>query len=133
MIHLCNNAISTLLTLAYEAPHGSESATRATNAIEATVVQPFLFTIIEFGIFAVIVAICLCLYRIVRGPHLADRVLAGDTIAFQVVGLVILLTIRLGSTTYLDAALAVAIIGFASTLAFAQYIGNLPRPVDKTP
>ncbi|MBL1218225.1 MAG: K+/H+ antiporter subunit F [Planctomycetes bacterium] len=69
------------------------------------------------------VGMVLCLYRMLRGPHLADRVLAGDVLSMHVVGLVILLTIRLRTTAFFDAALVVAIIGFASTLAFAQYIG----------
>jgi len=68
--------------------------------------------------------IVLVLYRMLRGEHLADRVLAADALALHVVGLVILLAIRLGTEVFFDAALVVAIIGFASTLAFAQYIGN---------
>ena len=66
-----------------------------------------------------------------HGPSLADRVLAADLLSLHVVGLVILLTIYLGNLVFFDAALAVAIIGFVSTLGFAQYIharshDNLP-------
>lgn len=118
-----NHLGSMILTLA-EGPAGHEfvSASHAASPL-----QPVLFFVLELGAVLAIAGMMLCLYRMVSGPHLADRVLSGDTLAFQVVGLVILLTVRLESTVYLDAALVVAIIGFASTLAFAQYIGNLKR------
>lgn len=122
--------LHSLLSLAFgEPPPPAAESTPPPADISA--LEPLLFALTELGIFVIIIAICMCLFRVLRGPHLADRVLAGDTVAFQVVALVILLTIRLSSTTYIDAALVVAIIGFASTLAFAQYIGNLPRPVRK--
>ncbi len=104
----------------------AEGAGAARAPQEFSPLRPVLFQILEFGAIMSILGMMLCLYRMVRGPHLADRVLSGDTISWQVVGLVILLTVRMESTIYLDAALVVAIIGFASTLAFAQYIGN-PR------
>ncbi len=114
-----NGPVVSMLTLG----HGAAPA----SAAAASPLQPALFFILEVGAVLTIFGMMLCLYRMVRGPHLADRVLSGDTLAYQVVGLVILLTVRMESTTYLDGALVVAIIGFASTLAFAQYIGNLNR------
>ena len=89
----------------------------------ATALTPAVRLAVEVGVLTLGFAIILCLYRIMRGPHLADRVLAADALSLQVVGLVILLTLRLGTTAFFDVALVVAIIGFASTLAFAQYIG----------
>ncbi len=86
--------------------------------------ESFLFTVVSVGILTLTVGLLLSFYRIVRGPQLADRVLAGDTFSLHVVGLVILLAIRLHTEVFFDAALVVAIIGFVSTLAFAQYIGN---------
>lgn len=118
-----NGLCSTILMLAQDAAtHGA-----APSAEIVSPLQPVLFFVLELGAILAIIGMMLCLFRMVRGPHLADRVLSGDTFAYQVVGLVILLTVRMESTTYLDGALVVAIIGFASTLAFAQYIGNLKR------
>jgi len=79
--------------------------------------------VVDLGAVTLVAGVVMCLIRILRGPHLADRVLAADTLSMQVVGLVILLTIRIGTTAFFDVALVVAIIGFATTLAFAQYIG----------
>ncbi len=86
--------------------------------------ESFLFTAVNIGIVTITFGLLLSFYRILKGPQLADRVLAADTFSLHVVGLVILLAIRLQTEVFFDAALVVAIIGFASTLAFAQYIGN---------
>jgi multicomponent K+:H+ antiporter subunit F len=67
-----------------------------------------------------------------KGPSLADRVTAADTLALEVIGLVIVLAIRLETTIFFDAALVVAIVGFASTVAFAQYIGAGGSSDDET-
>ncbi len=76
------------------------------------------------GVVAIIVAIVMCLWRLVRGPTLVDRGIASDTIAIQVVALVILLTIVSRSLALFDAVLIVSILGFAGTVAFAQFIGR---------
>lgn len=95
--------------------------------LDPAALSPMVRIAVEVGIVALVMAILLCLHRIMRGPHLADRVLATEALSMQVVGLVILLTIRLGTTAFFDVALVVAIIGFATTLAFAQYIGAEAR------
>jgi|TARA_B100001105_G_scaffold59931_1_gene46170 multicomponent K+:H+ antiporter subunit F len=79
--------------------------------------------VVQAGIVAVVVGIGMAMYRMVKGPHVADRVLAGDVLSLQVVALVILLAVDQRRAVSLDVALLVAIVGFASTLAFAQYIG----------
>lgn len=85
---------------------------------------PVMDVAAELGMAVLVLGIVLCLYRILRGPHLTDRVLASDALALHVVGLVIILAIYLRTTDFLDVALVVAIIGFASMLAFAQYIAR---------
>lgn len=84
---------------------------------------PAVQAVVAVGVAALLIAMLLCFWRLWRGPSLADRVLAGDTLALQVAGLVIVLGIWLDESRFFDAALVVAILGFASTVAFAQYIG----------
>ncbi len=84
----------------------------------------FVVLIVTLGIVSIILGIFLCVYRLYRGPHLADRVLAADTLSLHVAALVILLAIQLETAIFFDAVLVVAIVGFASSLAFAQYIGS---------
>ena len=83
-----------------------------------------LIGVIDMGIVAIFAGILLCLWRLVRGPTLIDRGVAVDTIALQVVGLVVLLTVRLRTLVDFDVVLIVAILGFVSTVAFAQFIGR---------
>jgi multicomponent K+:H+ antiporter subunit F len=61
-------------------------------------------------------------FRMLRGPRAQDRVLALD--ALYVGGMLLILTfgIRTGSTLYFDAALLIALLGFAGTAAFAKFL-----------
>ncbi|WP_432800143.1 monovalent cation/H+ antiporter complex subunit F [Poriferisphaera sp. WC338] len=99
----------------------------AVTAKAYDMVNPFsielLNVVLWCGTLSLVIGIVMCLIRIWRGPHHADRVLAADTLSLQVVGLVVILTISLRQDLFFDAVLAVAILGFASTIAFSQYIG----------
>ena len=77
---------------------------------------------VEVGILAVSVGVLACVVRLFRGPHLADRAVALDTIALHMCGLVILLTLRIDSLVLFDGALVLSLVGFAGTVAVAQYI-----------
>ena len=80
-------------------------------------------TVVQLGVVTLVAGIGMAMVRIVRGPEVADRVLAADVLSLEVVGLVILLAVDQQRSLSLDAALLVAIVGFASTLACAQFIG----------
>lgn len=71
---------------------------------------------------AVALAIVLCAWRLLRGPHATDRILAVDTLYINAVALVVLLGIRLGTPLLFDAALIIAMLGFASTVGLARYL-----------
>ena len=89
-----------------------------------SVAQSALFLVVEGGLVAIGLAFALCAWRLLKGPSLADRGLACDVLTMQVVGLAILLTIRLRSLLFFDAVLIVSILGFASAIAFAQFLGR---------
>ena len=78
---------------------------------------------VQVGVVALVAGIGMATVRIVRGPEVAARLLAADVLSLEVVGLVILLAVDQKKSLSLDVALLVAIVGFASTLAFAQFIG----------
>ena len=65
--------------------------------------------------------------RIIRGPTLADRILALDTITILAVGVIGLFAATTGLTLYADIAIAVALVGFLSTAAFARYLLSRAR------
>ena len=71
---------------------------------------------------AVTIGMLLCAWRLWRGPETIDRVLAVDTLYLNTVSLVVLLGIRLQTDLLFEAALIIAMLGFASTVALARYL-----------
>ena len=66
-------------------------------------------------------------YRVARGPSLADRVVALDVVAATAVGLLVVYAARLGQPVLLDAAIALALVSFVGTVAFAAYLERRVR------
>ena len=60
--------------------------------------------------------------RVVIGPTLPDRVLALDMLVVVAIGFITVLGIRTGQTLYVDIAIALGLVGFLSTIAFARFI-----------
>lgn len=67
-------------------------------------------------------ALLLAFVRLARGPSVADRVVALDLIGVLSVGIIILYSVATGLPVFLDAAIALALVSFAGTIAFARYI-----------
>jgi len=83
-----------------------------------------LYWTVDLGILVVTISMVLCIGRLVRGPHLADRALAADTLAIELIGFVILFMIRLQNGAFIDSVLLLSLLSFAGTVAMAQYIGR---------
>lgn len=60
--------------------------------------------------------------RLVRGPHLPDRIVALDMLALVAICAAGLQALATGSTSFLDLALVMALVSFLSTVAFARYV-----------
>jgi multicomponent K+:H+ antiporter subunit F len=75
---------------------------------------------VAIGIFAL--ALLLAAYRLLRGPGLADRVLALDTLYVNALALLILVGIQFRSAAYFEAALVIAALGFVGTVVLAKYL-----------
>jgi len=84
--------------------------------------SPFLDFALNAGIVSVALAFLMCSWRLLKGPEIADRVLALDTLYMCVVALIILLDIRWDTELLFEAALLVAMLGFVSTVALARYL-----------
>lgn len=67
-------------------------------------------------------AMLLALVRIMRGPSLADRILGLDTLTVLGIGVICAFAARVGLYVYVDIAIALALVGFLSTAAFARYL-----------
>jgi multicomponent K+:H+ antiporter subunit F len=75
----------------------------------------FAFACFGFGLL-------LNLYRLAKGPSLADRVLALDTMVINGIALLVLYGISSGTAIYFEAALLFAMVGFISTVAYCRFI-----------
>jgi multicomponent K+:H+ antiporter subunit F len=73
---------------------------------------------------AVALAMGLCAWRLLLGPEVTDRVLAMDTLYMNTVALIVLLGLRWDTPLLFEAALLVAMLGFASTVALARYLSR---------
>ncbi len=80
------------------------------------------FAYVCFGI-----ALLLALWRVIRAPGIADRVLALDTLFINAIGLIVLHGISGGTQTFFEIALIIAMLGFVSTVAYARFMlrGNI--------
>lgn len=78
-----------------------------------------------FGCFGL--ALLLALWRVIRAPGVADRVLALDTLFINAIGLIVLYGIAGNTQLYFEAALIIAMLGFISTVAYARFMlrGNI--------
>lgn len=79
---------------------------------------------LNVGIGAVSVALLLCAWRLLKGPAVTDRVLALDTLYLSSVALVVMLGLRWNTTLLFEAALLIAMLGFAGTVALARYLSR---------
>ncbi len=63
-------------------------------------------------------------WRLWRGKTVADRLIGVDLVTTLLLSLLILLSIIQRDSIYLDLALALAALGFISTLALAKYLAD---------
>lgn len=68
------------------------------------------------------VAMLLSLYRLLRGPTVADRILALDTLSVTAIAELMLLGMYIRSSIYFEAALVIAMLGFGSTVVLSKYV-----------
>ncbi|MBZ9811060.1 MULTISPECIES: K+/H+ antiporter subunit F [unclassified Mesorhizobium] len=61
-------------------------------------------------------------YRLIRGPRAQDRVLCLDALYVSAMLLVLTFGIRAGNPIYFEAALIIAVLGFASSVALAKFL-----------
>tara|TARA_B100001059_G_C17833777_1_gene586526 strand:+ start:4903 stop:5118 length:216 start_codon:yes stop_codon:yes gene_type:complete len=61
-------------------------------------------------------------WRLAKGPHLPDRILALDTVYINSLALLLLLGIYQNTQTYFEAALLIAMFGFVGTIAAGKFL-----------
>jgi multicomponent Na+:H+ antiporter subunit F len=91
--------------------------------------QPFLFNqnlpyvaFLGKALYIILLAGLMCLFRVLRGPTTADRIIAVDIFGFMLVGLCAILTIVTGRSWYIDIGIAWALQAFVTILALSKYL-----------
>lgn len=70
----------------------------------------------------IVLAISLCLLRMLKGPTAPDRAVAVDTIATITTALLVLLAFIFERYVYLDVALVYAVLTFIGSVAIARFL-----------
>ena len=79
-------------------------------------------TVTTIAIVLLAVAVAPCLYRILKGPSLPDRVIALDAAGICGMGIMVLLAIKYDEELYLDLALVFAVLAFVGTVSIAKFL-----------
>lgn len=77
---------------------------------------------IHFALISLSLAYFAALYRLLAGPTLPDRIVVSDLVASASIGIVLVFTVITGKTVLINIAMALALIVFMGTVAFARYL-----------
>jgi multicomponent K+:H+ antiporter subunit F len=77
---------------------------------------------LDIALATVAASMALCFLRLAAGPTLPDRILALDTLGINAIAFLVVFGMRTQSSVYFDAALLIAMMGFAGTIALAKYL-----------
>ncbi len=72
--------------------------------------------------FLLVAAFAMTIFRLIRGPSIFDRLLSLDLVTSLTMAALILLALVSRNFVWLDVVLALALIAFLGTVAFAAYL-----------
>jgi multicomponent Na+:H+ antiporter subunit F len=90
--------------------------------------QDFLFVCTLVALAVLVVAFLVIAARIIIGPTLPDRVLGLDMLVATGIGFIAVVAVKTGYFLYLDIAIALGLVGFLATVAFARFVLKRDRP-----
>ena len=76
----------------------------------------------RIALILLLLSMALVLIRLIKGPQAADRVVALDLISILIVAFLGAFTIYSGHTSFLDVAIAYALVAFLGTVALSRYL-----------
>jgi len=90
--------------------------------------QEFLDACTLIALALLVVAFLVISVRIIIGPTLPDRVLALDMLVAAGIGFIAVIAVKTTFFLYLDIAIALGLVGFLATVAFARFVLKRDRP-----
>jgi multicomponent Na+:H+ antiporter subunit F len=80
-----------------------------------------------------LLSVALSFVRLVRGPRSADRIVSLDLIAVLIVAFLGAYAIQADDTSFLDVAIAYALVAFLGTVALSRYLLRSRKGTDDPP
>lgn len=87
-----------------------------------TGVEGFLLICVQIALAILTVSFVIIVVRIILGPTLPDRVLALDMLVTVGIGFIAVIGVKTEYYLYVDIAIALGLVGFLATVAFARFI-----------
>ncbi|GIQ69097.1 Na(+)/H(+) antiporter subunit F1 [Xylanibacillus composti] len=75
-----------------------------------------------FCMFLLSVSIVVAVFRLIKGPSMSDRVLSLDSIGYNIIGIVTVLTVMMKTQAFLEIILLIGIIAFLGTIALSKFV-----------
>ncbi|WP_157015060.1 cation:proton antiporter [Mesorhizobium xinjiangense] len=82
----------------------------------------FLQAAVNFALVLVSMSFLVTVYRVIKGPTLPDRIVGLDMLVASAIGFIAIIGIKTGYTLYVDIAIALGLVGFLATVAFARFV-----------
>jgi multicomponent Na+:H+ antiporter subunit F len=92
----------------------------------------FLDVCVSISLAILTIAFVLIVIRTVRGPTLPDRVVALDMLVAVGIGFIAAIGVQTDYFLYVDIAIALGLVGFLATVAFARFVLNRGLAKDAT-
>lgn len=81
-----------------------------------------LEVVIDISLMIITLSMLVMVYRVMKGPSMADRVIALDAIGICLVAFISLVSMMLDTYAFLDVILLIGILAFIGTVAFSKYL-----------
>ncbi len=82
----------------------------------------FLDLCVIMALLLLTISFFLSVYRVIVGPTLPDRIIALDMLVGVAIGFIAVMGVRTGYYLYVDIAIALGLVGFLTTVAFARFV-----------
>lgn len=77
---------------------------------------------VSYAFVCLALALCLNLWRLIKGPTIGDRIVALDTMVINAIAVIVLIGIATASVISYEAALVLAMVGFIGTVAYCKFL-----------
>lgn len=71
-----------------------------------------------------ILMIAIALWRVGRGQNVIDRLIGVDLVTTLTLAVLVVITLIVGNSIYMDVALGLAALGFVATVVLAHYVAG---------